>query len=143
MAAVAISILISASVGDHVIVTNDLFVISRQFFEIDCPAMGIEVTMVDVRNIDEVRGAIQPNTTCLFVETITNPNIHISDMPALKKLPDGFDQTLIADNTFLSPNLYRLVEHGADIVLHFATKYLSGHGDTVAGVLSVSKESMD
>ena len=142
MAAVAISILISAKAGDHVVVTNDLFVISRQFFEDDCPAMGIDVTMVDVRNLEDVRAAIRPNTTVLFVETVTNPNIYISNLPALREIADEHGLMLIADNTFLSPYLMRPAEQGADMVLHSATKYLSGHGDTVAGVLSGSDDNM-
>jgi len=142
MAAVAISILISAKAGDHVVVTNDLFVISRQFFENDCPAMGIDVTMADVRDLDDVRAAIKPNTTALFVETVTNPNIYISNMPALREVADEHGLTLIADNTFLSPYLIRPAEKGADMVLHSATKYISGHGDTVAGVLAGSDANM-
>ena len=143
MAAVAISILISARAGEHVIVTNDLFVISRQFFEIDCPAMGIEVSMVDVRNLKEVENAVRPNTKALFVETVTNPNIHISDVAAFRSIADKLNLVLIVDNTFLSPYLCRPVEQGADMVLHSATKYISGHGDTVAGVLAGSKKNMD
>jgi methionine-gamma-lyase len=143
MAAVAISILISAKAGDHVVVTDDLFVISRQFFEEDCPAMGIEVSMVDVRDLDAVRGAIKPNTKVLFVETVTNPNIYISNLPAFRAMADEHDLTLIADNTFLSPYLLRPAEQGADMVLHSATKYISGHGDTVAGVLAGSRAHMD
>ena len=143
MAAVAISILISARAGEHVIVTNDLFVISRQFFEKDCLEMGIEVSMVDVRNPKDVENAVRPNTKALFIETVTNPNIHISDVAAFRAIADKHDLILIADNTFLSPYLLRPVEHGADMVLHSATKYISGHGDTVAGVLAGSKKSMD
>jgi cystathionine beta-lyase/cystathionine gamma-synthase len=143
MAAVAISILISAKAGEHVIVTNDLFVISRQFFEKDCPAMGIEVSMVDVRNLKDVENAVRPNTKALFVETVTNPNIRISDVAAFRSMADRHDLILIVDNTFLSPYLYRPVEQGADMVLHSATKYISGHGDTVAGVLAGSKKNMD
>jgi methionine-gamma-lyase len=143
MAAVTISILISARAGDHVVVTNDIFVISRQFFEQDCPAMGIEVSMVDVRNLIEVKAAIKTNTTTLFVETVTNPNIYISDIAAFRKIADEHDLTLIADNTFLSPYLSRPAEEGADLVLHSATKYISGHGDTDAGVLAGSTENMN
>ncbi len=142
MAAVAISILISAKAGDHVVVTNDLFVISRQFFEDDCKSMGIDVTMVDVRDLDEVRAAIKPNTTALFVETVTNPNIYISNMPGLREIADAHGLTLIVDNTFLSPYLMRPAEHGADMVLHSATKYISGHGDTLAGALAGSDANM-
>lgn len=143
MAAVAISILISARAGEHVVVTNDLFVISRQFFEEECPAMGIEVSMVDVRNLKDVENAVRPNTKALFVETVTNPNIHISDVAAFRSIADKHDLILIVDNTFLSPYLSRPVEQGADMVLHSATKYISGHGDTVAGVLAGSKKNMD
>lgn len=143
MAAVAISIMISAKAGDHVIVTNDLFVISRQFFEQDCPAMGIEVSMFDVRDIEQARAALKPNSTAIFVETVTNPNIYIADLAAYRKLADEHGLTLIADNTFLSPYLCRPVEQGADIVLHSATKYISGHGDTIAGVLAGTRDTID
>ncbi len=143
MAAVAISILISARAGEHVIVTNDLFVISRQFFEEACPAMGIEVSMVDVRNLNDVENAVRPNTKALFVETVTNPNLYISDVAAFRSVADKHGLILIADNTFLSPYLSRPIEQGADMVLHSATKYISGHGDTVAGVLAGSKKNMD
>ncbi len=142
MAAVSISIMISAKAGDHVVVTNDLFVISRQFFEDDCKSMGIDVTMVDVRDLDEVRAAVKPNTTALFVETVTNPNIYISNMPGLREIADAHGLTLIVDNTFLSPYLMRPAEHGADMVLHSATKYISGHGDTLAGALAGSDANM-
>ena len=142
MAAVTIAIMISARSGDHVIVTNDLFVISRQFFEQDCPAMGIEVSMFDVREIDQARAAVRPNTTAIFVETVTNPNIYIADLAEYRELADEHGLILIADNTFLSPYLCRPVEQGADIVLHSATKYISGHGDTIAGVLSGTTEAI-
>ncbi len=143
MSAVTISIMISARSGDHVIVTNDLFVISRQFFEQDCPAMGIEVSMFDVRDIEQARAAVKPNTTAIFVETVTNPNIYIADLAAYRQLADERGLTLIADNTFLSPYLCRPVEQGADIVLHSATKYINGHGDTIAGVLAGTREAID
>jgi methionine-gamma-lyase len=143
MSAVAISIMISAKSGDHVLVTNDLFVISKQFFEQDCPAMGIEVSMFDVRDIDQARAAVKPNSTAIFLETVTNPNIYIADLAAYRELADEHGLTLIADNTFLSPYLCRPVEQGADIVLHSATKYISGHGDTVAGVLAGTRNTID
>ena len=143
MSAVTISIMISAKSGDHVIVTNDLFVISRQFFEQDCPAMGIEISMFDVRDIEQARAAVRPNTKAIFVETVTNPNIYIADLAAYRQLADEHGLTLIADNTFLSPYLCRPVEQGADIVLHSATKYISGHGDTIAGMLAGTRDTID
>ena len=139
MAAVALSIMISAKAGDHIIVTDDLFVISRQFFEKDCADMGIDVTMIDVRNPEQARESIQPNTTAIFIETVTNPHIYISDIEEFRKIATQHDLVLIVDNTFLSPYLLQPAEFGADIVLHSATKYISGHGDTVAGVLAGSK----
>ncbi len=142
MAAVALSILISAKAGDHVLVGSDLFVISRQFFEKDCPDMGIEVTFVDVRDPHAVEEAVQPNSKALFLETVTNPNIYIADLKAFKELASRHGLTLIADNTFLSPALFQPQSYGADLVLHSATKYISGHGDTVAGVLAGSDAAM-
>ena len=79
----------------------------------------------------------------MFVETVTNPNIYIPRFSALREIADEHGLTLIADNTFLSPYLYRPAEKGADMVLHSATKYISGHGDTVAGVLAGSREAMN
>lgn len=142
MAAVAIGVTISARAGDHVLVTSDLFVISRQFFEQDCAAMGIDVTFVDMRDLAAVRRAIRPNTKALFVESVTNPHMHVVDLRALSTAADEHGLTLIVDNTFLSPYLLRPAELGAALVLHSATKYLGGHGDTVAGVLAGSTEDM-
>jgi len=105
--------------------------------------MGIEVSMFDVRDIDQARAAVKPNSTAIFLETVTNPNIYIADFAAYSELADEHGLTLIADNTFLSPYLCRPVEQGADIVLHSATKYISGHGDTIAGVLSGTRETID
>ncbi len=143
MAAVAIVVMISVQAGDHILVSEDLFVISRQFFMEDCPAMGIEVSFVDIRDLAAVRAALQPNSKAIFVETISNPHIHIADLPALRQMANEQDLTLIVDNTFGSPYLLRPTEFGADLTLHSATKYISGHGDTVAGVIAGSKRDMD
>lgn len=139
MAAVAIAVLSSAKAGDHVLVGEDLFVISRQFFGEECPDLGIEVSFVDTTNLDAVRAAIRPNTTVLFTESVSNPHMLVADLPALAALSREHGLTFIVDNTFLSPFLLRPMEHGADLVLHAATKYLSGHGDTIAGALAGSR----
>jgi methionine-gamma-lyase len=142
MAAVSIATMICARAGDHVLVDADLFVISREFFSKDCAAMGIAVDFVDVRDPAGLAAAIKPNTRALFAESVTNPNMRVADVPALRALCDARKLTLIIDNTFLGPYLFRPIEHGADIVVHSATKYLSGHGDTVAGVIAGKREAM-
>lgn len=136
MAAVSTAVLASARSGDHLIVANDVFVISRQFFEQDCTDLGIDVSFVDITDHDAVRGAVRDNTTLLFTEAATNPHMWVADLPALRKIADEHDLTFIVDNTFLSPALLRPIEYGADLVVHSATKYLSGHGDTIAGVIA-------
>jgi len=136
MAAVAIATLISARSGDHVVVGEDLFIISRQFFEEECPDVGIDVSFVDITDLDAVRRAVRAETTAIFTESVTNPQIHVADLEALTGIARQNGARLIVDNTFLSPYLLRPIEYGADLVVHSATKYLSGHGDTVAGVVA-------
>ena len=142
MAAVTIAVMISAQQGDHILVDEDLFVVSRIFFTEDCPAMGIEVNFVDMRDLDSVKQAIRPNTTAIFTESLTNPGCYLVDLAGLRTLCDAHNLKLVVDNTFLSPYLLRPTEFGADLVLHSATKYISGHGDTVAGALAGSAENM-
>ena len=136
MAAVSTAVLASARSGDHLIVADDVFVISRQFFEDDCADLGIDVSFVDITDLDGVRAAVRDNTTLIFTESTTNPHMWVADLPGLRRIADEHDLTFIVDNTFLSPALLRPLEHGADLVVHSATKYLSGHGDTIAGVIA-------
>ena len=142
MAAVAIAVMICAKAGDHILVDEDLFVISREFFTQDCPAMGLEVSFVDARNMKALQSALRPNTKVLFSESLTNPNMMVADIAELADFSRQHGLRLIVDNTFMSPYLFRPLEHGADLVLHSATKYLSGHGDTVAGVVAGSRADM-
>lgn len=136
MAAVATAVLASVKSGDHLIVSSDVFVISRQFFEQECADLDIEVSFVDITDLDAVRGAVKENTKLIFTESVTNPHMWVADLPALRKIADEHGLTFIVDNTFLSPALLRPLEHGADMVVHSATKYLSGHGDTIAGIIA-------
>ncbi len=142
MAAVAIAVMICAQAGDHVLVDHDLFVISREFFVTECQAMGIEVGFIDVRDPESLRQGLRPTTKVLFCETLTNPNMWVADVAALAGFCHEHGVRLVVDNTFLGPSLFRPVEHGADLVVHSATKYLSGHGDAVAGVLAGSREDV-
>ncbi|MEM7113279.1 MAG: aminotransferase class I/II-fold pyridoxal phosphate-dependent enzyme [Chloroflexota bacterium] len=142
MAAVAIAVMISAKAGEHILVDEDLFVISREFFTQDCPAMGLEVDFVNVRQPETLAANVKGNTTAVFTESLTNPNCYLADLTALRRFADQHGLKLIVDNTFLSPYLLRPAEYGADLVVHSATKYISGHGDTVAGVIAGSDADM-
>ncbi|RKS05647.1 methionine-gamma-lyase [Nocardiopsis sp. Huas11] len=95
---------------------------------------GVDVVRVDAENLDEVREALTPDTDVLMVETIANPTGRVADLPALAALAREVGATTIVDNTFATPLLCRPVEHGADIVVHSATKYMGGHSDTIGGV---------
>ena len=142
MAAVTIAVMLSAKQGDHIIVDEHLFVVSRIFFTEECPAMGIEVSFVDVRDHATLTAAVRPNTTALFVETLTNPTCFLADLVGLRDFCNAHSLKFLVDNTFFSPYLLRPAEWGADLVVHSATKYISGHGDTVCGALAGSAADM-
>ncbi|MBQ8267278.1 MAG: O-acetylhomoserine aminocarboxypropyltransferase/cysteine synthase, partial [Clostridia bacterium] len=99
------------------------------------PNFGITATFVDVHNLAEVEAAIQDNTRAIYIETLSNPNSDIPDIDALAVLAHKHDLPLVVDNTFGTPYLIRPIEHGADIVVHSATKFLGGHGTTLGGVI--------
>ncbi len=142
MAAVTIAVMLMAKQGEHILVDEDLFVVSRIFFNEDCPAMGIDVSFVDVRKPETLAAAVRPNTTALFTESLTNPGCHLADLEALRTFCNSHQLKLVVDNTFLSPYLLRPLEWGADLVVHSATKFISGHGDTVAGSMAGSVEDI-
>jgi methionine-gamma-lyase len=101
------------------------------------------VTAVDTTNLAAVEAAVTPSTKALFFETSTNPRLRVPDVEALAELGHRLGLVVIADNTFLGPALLRPIEHGADMVIHAATKYLSGHGDAVSGVVSGPRALLD
>ena len=136
MAAISIAVMIAAKSGDHILVSEDIFINSYQFFTEDCPDMGIEVSLVNVRDIANLETAVRPNSKLIFTEVLTNPEIYVTNVAALRDFADKHQLMLIVDNTFLSPYLFRPIEWGADIVIHSATKYLGGHGDVLGGVIA-------
>ena len=138
MACVSSTLLAHLGNGDHVVVGDELFVITRILLEEDFPRRGIGVTPVDMTDLAAVEAAITPATKLLFFETATNPRLRVADIPRLAELARKRGLTLVADNTFLGPALLRPIEHGADLVVHAATKWLSGHGDAVSGAVSGS-----
>ncbi len=143
MAAVSATLLAHLGAGDHVVVGDELFVITQVLLGEDFPRRGIEVSAVDMTDLAAVEAAILPATKLLFFETSTNPRLRVPDVEALAELGHRHGLVVIADNTFLGPALLRPLEHGADMVIHAATKYLSGHGDAVSGVVSGPKARLD
>lgn len=129
--------------GDHVVVGDELFAITQVLLEEDFPRRGIDVSAVDPTDLAAVEAVLRPSTRALFVETSTNPRLRVPDLDALAELAHRRSLLFIADNTFLGPALLRPLEHGADLVIHAGTKYLSGHGDAVSGVVSGRKELTD
>ncbi len=99
------------------------------------PLYGIDTTFVDIHNLEEVTAAIQPNTKAIYIETLGNPNSDIPDIDALAEIAHAHGLPLVIDNTFGTPYLIRPIEHGADIVVHSATKFIGGHGTTLGGVI--------
>ena len=143
MASVAATLFAHLDAGDHLVVGDELFVITRVLWEEDLPRRGIAVTAVDMTDLAAVEAAITPRTKLLLLETSTNPRLRITDIGAVSEIAHRHGVLVIADNTFLGPALLRPLEHGADLVLHAATKYLSGHGDAVSGVVSGPKALID
>ncbi len=140
MAAVAATLFAHLGAGDHLIVGDELFVITRVLLEEDFPRRGIGVTSVDITDLAAIERAVTPATRAIFLETSTNPRLRVADLDAVVALAHRHGLLVIADNTFLGPALLRPIEHGADLVLHAATKFLSGHGDAVSGVVSGRSE---
>ncbi len=143
MAAVASTLFAHLDAGDHVVLGDELFAITRVLWEEDLPRRDISVTPVDMGDLAAVEAAITSRTRILFMETSTNPRLRVADLPALAEIGHRHGLLVVADNTFLGPALFRPLEHGADLVLHAATKYLSGHGDVVSGVVSGPKALLD
>jgi methionine-gamma-lyase len=143
MAAVSATLFAHLDAGDHVVVGDELFAITDVLLEDDFPRRRIDVTPVDMTDLGAIEAAIAPTTRAIFVETSTNPRLRVPDLDAIGEIARRHDLLHIADNTFLGPALLRPLEHGADLVLHAATKYLSGHGDAVSGVVSGRKTLTD
>ncbi|WP_137392322.1 cystathionine gamma-synthase [Rhodoligotrophos defluvii] len=128
--------------GDHVIAGDDLYGGSYRLLEnVRKRSAGITTSFVDVSNIDAVAAAITPKTRMIWVETPTNPLLRIVDLSAIAQLARKHGVISVADNTFASPYLQRPIDHGIDIVVHSATKYLNGHSDVVGGIAVVSGNS--
>jgi methionine-gamma-lyase len=127
--------------GSHIICHEAVYGPSRIILESIYSRFGVEYSMVDTTNIENVRTAFRPNTRLLYTETPANPTMGISDLAALAELAHQHRVPLVVDNTFCSPYLQRPLDLGADIVLHSMTKFINGHADVVAGMLVAKNEA--
>ncbi len=134
-AAISYTIQALAQQGDHIVAQKTIYGGSYNLLAHTLPLYGIETTFVNAHDLDEVRAAIRPNTKAVYLETLGNPNSDIPDIDALAEIAHAASVPLVIDNTFGTPYLIRPIEHGADIVVHSATKFIGGHGTTLGGIV--------
>lgn len=121
--------------GGHFVVQKTIYGGSYNLLAHTLPNFNITATFVNIHNLNEVESAIQDNTRAIYIETLGNPNSDIPNIDALSKLAHKHGLPLVVDNTFATPYLLRPIEHGADIIVHSATKFIGGHGTTLGGVI--------
>lgn len=130
-------------IGDHIIATDDLYGGSIRLFNNISKKNGLIIDYVNTANISAISDKLTKDTKAIFIETPTNPMMHVTDIAAVKALVKDMDILVIVDNTFLTPYFQRPLSLGADIVMHSGTKYLGGHNDTLAGFLVTSNDVLD
>ncbi len=135
MAAEAMALMTLLQAGDHVVAAGALYGGSVTMLSVNLAKFGIETTFVDATKPDAWAAAVRPNTRAFFAESLGNPSLVVLDIAAVADVAHAHGVPLIVDNTVPSPALCNPIEHGADIVVHSATKYLGGHGTTLAGVV--------
>ncbi len=124
-----------AKQGEHIVAQKTIYGGSYNLLAHTLPLYGITTTFVDAHNLSELENAIQPNTKAVYIETLGNPNSDIPDIDAIAEIAHKHGLPLVIDNTFGTPYLIRPIEHGADIVVHSATKFIGGHGTTLGGII--------
>ncbi len=134
-AAITYTVQALAQAGDHIVAQKTIYGGTFNLLAHTMKDFGIETTFVDVHNLEEVEAAIRDNTTLVFLETLGNPNSDIPDIDAIAEIAHKHGLPVAIDNTFGTPYLIRPLEHGADIVVHSATKFIGGHGTTLGGVI--------
>ena len=139
MAAITTTIFTLVSSGDHVVSTRDLYGGTLEFFKDVLPKFGVEVSLVEATDFDEMKSAIRKNTKVIYAETPTNPTLKLVDVSKVAKLGKKQGITVVVDSTFASPYNLKPIQFGVDIVVHSATKYLGGHNDVTAGVVGGPK----
>ena len=134
-AAITYTIQALAKQGEHIVAQKTIYGGTSNLLAHTLPLYGISSTFVDAHNLKEVEDAIQDNTKAIYIETLGNPNSDIPDIDAIAAIAHKHGLPLVIDNTFGTPYLIRPIEHGADIVVHSATKFIGGHGTTLGGVI--------
>lgn len=134
-AAISYTIEALAANGGHIVAQKTIYGGSANLLEHTLPGLGITTTFVDAHDLSSVEGAIQENTRAIYIETLGNPNSDIPDIDAIAAIAHRHNLPLVVDNTFGTPYLIRPIEHGADIVVHSATKFIGGHGTTLGGII--------
>ena len=134
-AAITYTIQALAANGGHIVAQKTIYGGSYNLLAHTLPQYGITTTFVDAHNLQEVEAAIQPDSRAIYIETLGNPNSDIPDIDEIAKIAHKHGLPLVVDNTFGTPFLIRPLEHGADIVVHSATKFIGGHGTTLGGVI--------
>ena len=134
-AAITYTIEALAANGGHIVAQKTIYGGSFNLLSHTLPQYGIETTFVDAHNLSEVEDAIRDNTRAVFLETLGNPNSDIPDIDAIAQIAHSHGIPVVIDNTFGTPYLIRPIEHGADIVVHSATKFIGGHGTTLGGII--------
>lgn len=124
-----------ASVGDHIVASKTIYGGTHNLLGRTLTSQGIETSFIDVADYEALEGAIKANTKALFIESIGNPNGNIADIARIAAICQRHQIPLVVDNTFASPYLLRPIEHGANIVIHSATKFIGGHGTAIGGVM--------
>ena len=134
-AAITYTLQALAKQGEHIVAQKTIYGGTSNLLAHTLPLYGIEATFVDAHNLGEVEGAIQDNTKAIYIETLGNPNSDIPDIDAIAAIAHKHGLPLVIDNTFGTPYLICPIEHGADVVVHSATKFIGGHGTTLGGVI--------
>lgn len=134
-AAISYTLQALAENGGHIVAQKTIYGGTHNLLAHTLPKYGITTTFVNIHNLQEVKEAILPNTKAIFVESLGNPNSDIPNFEELAKIAKAIKVPLVADSTFATPYLFRPFEHGADIVIHSATKFIGGHGTALGGVI--------
>jgi methionine-gamma-lyase len=136
MAAISGAVLAIAGNGGHVVASDHVYDLTRELLRDELPRFGASATFVDINDPSAIAAAITPETRAIYAEPVSNPTLQVTDVEMVAAVAHEHNLPLIMDNTFLSPAILRPLEHGATVVIHSATKYLSGNGQVQGGVVS-------
>lgn len=142
MAAVTQTIMSLIRTGGRIVCHHTVYYWTRHFMTEELPGLGVDVHMIDLRDMRQVEAALAEKTDVVYFEPLANPTLDIIDTPTIISMAHEAGARVVVDNTYLSPYLFHPMEHGADVVLHSATKYLCGHGDALAGIVTTADEEL-